>query len=193
MAKKDERPDKRFPRFVNDNPFRRLFLPFRRLIRPYVAAGQAAADLGCGPGFYTIALARTVGPGGKVYAVDWDEHAIWILEKKVRKRGLRNVDARIASASDLSFIPDSSVDFVLANGLLCSMAPAKLESTVSEINRILKPEGRAYLSIATGPWSNVDRAAWEKILVGFRVERRGKGFPAFFHRSAVVSAIRRPA
>jgi ubiquinone/menaquinone biosynthesis C-methylase UbiE len=80
------------------------------------------ADLGCGSGYYTLALAKHVGSEGKVFAVDFEEAAIRELEKKADKRGYRNIDAHATSASDLSFIKDGSVDFVLANGLLCSRA-----------------------------------------------------------------------
>jgi ubiquinone/menaquinone biosynthesis C-methylase UbiE len=93
-------------------------------------------------GYYTLALAECVGPEGRVYAVDSDEKAVQALEKKAAKLGILNVEAHASSASDLGFINDESVDFVLANGLLCSMAPQQHESTVKEIVRILKPNGR---------------------------------------------------
>ena len=99
-------------------PFRKLFEPSRRLIEPYVKKGQVVADLGCGPGYYTLPLAECVGPEGKVYAVDLDKKCIRALEKKAAKSGYLNIEAHASSASDLSFIKDSSVDFILANGLL---------------------------------------------------------------------------
>jgi len=34
------------------------------------------ADLGCGPGYYTLPLAESVGPEGRVYAVDMNEGVI---------------------------------------------------------------------------------------------------------------------
>jgi len=176
MAAKEnkEKRDKRFPLFVHDNPFRRLVQRPRRFVGSYVAEGQAVADLGCGPGFYTIALAERVGPGGKVYAADSDEKAIRAVEKKAGQRGVGNVETHLSSASDISFIKDGTVDFVLASGLLCSMAPRERDAAVAEIKRILKPGGRAYLSVARGPWSYVDRAVWREILDGFRVEREGE-------------------
>ena len=187
MAVDKEKQDKQFPLFTHDNPLRRLFSPPRRFVESFVAKDQAVADLGCGPGFYTIALTECVGPGGKVYAVDSDEKAVRAVQKKAGDAGLGNIEARVSSAGDLSFIKDATVDFVLAHGLLCSMAPRERDSAVGEIKRILRPEGRAYLSVAKGPWSYVSRADWEKILEGFRVERRGsKGF-VIADRWAVVS------
>ena len=99
-------------------PFRKLFEPSRKLIEPYVKKGQVVADLGCGPGYYTLPLAECVGPEGKVYAVDLDKKCIRALENKAANSGYFNIEAHDSSASYLSFIEDSSVDFILANGLL---------------------------------------------------------------------------
>ncbi|MFC1892927.1 class I SAM-dependent methyltransferase [Chloroflexota bacterium] len=100
------------------DPLRRLFEPPKRLIEPHVKKGQVVADLGCGSGYYTLALAELVGPEGKVYAVDLGKKCIRALEKKVEKGGYRNIEAHASSASDVSFIKDRSVDFVFAIGLL---------------------------------------------------------------------------
>jgi ubiquinone/menaquinone biosynthesis C-methylase UbiE len=187
MAVKKEKRDKHFPLFAHDNPFRRLFMPPRRFVESFVAKDQAVADVGCGPGFYTFPLAECAGPGGKIYAVDSDEKAIRAMERKAGERGIRSIETRVSSAGDLSFIEDGTVDFVLAHGLLCSMAPRERDSAVSEIKRILKPGGRAYISVAKGPWSYVSRADWEKILEGFRIERKGSQGFVIADRWAVVS------
>ncbi len=100
------------------DPIRRLFEPPQRLIGPYVKNGQVVADLGCGSGYSTLALAELVGPEGKVYAVDFNKKSIRALEKKVEKGSYGNIESHASSAADLSFIQDRSVDFVLANGLL---------------------------------------------------------------------------
>jgi ubiquinone/menaquinone biosynthesis C-methylase UbiE len=187
MAADKEKRDKHFPLFAHDNPFRRRFEPPRKLIGPYVSVGQTVADLGCGPGFYALALADIVGPEGKVYAVDSDEKAVREVERKAGERSLRNIDARAVSASRLDFIADGSVDFVLCHGLLCSMAPQEHEAAVSELKRILKPEGLAYISVATGPWSYVGREEWEKILGEFDVRWRKQSFLGTGDRTAVMT------
>lgn len=174
MPAKKEKKDRSFPLLAHDNPLRRLFSPPERLIEPYIANGMVVADLGCGPGFYTLALAEGVGPEGKVHAVDVQEKSIRALKKKAAKRGLRNIEAHVASAADLGFIKDGSVDFILAHGLLCSMAPQHHDPTVAEMLRILGPQGRAYLSAAKGSWSYVNRAEWERILGCFKVEKDGE-------------------
>ena len=81
------------------------------------------------------------------------------------------------------FIEDGSVDFVLANGLLCNM-PDHRPSAVNEIKRILKSTGKAYLSLGSPPpFGFVDSPEWEKILGEFIVERRG----GLLQRWALVS------
>ena len=172
---------RRPPAFLD--PIRRLFEPPQKLIGPYVKNGQIVADLGCGSGYYTFALAELVGPKGKVYAVDLGKNCIRALEKKTEKGGYRNIEAHASSASDVSFVKDRSVDFVLANGLLCSMADHR-EAAVNEIKRILKEEGQAYLSLGAGPpFGYVDQEEWEKILERFRVEQGG----SYKEKWAVVS------
>jgi len=173
---------RRPPAFLD--PIRRLFESPRKLIEPYVKDGQVVADLGCGSGYYAFALAELVGPKGKVYAVDLGKSCIRALEKKAGKSGYRNIEAHASSASDVSFIKDRSVDFVLANGLLCSMAEHRKEA-VNEIKRILKREGQAYLSLGAGPpFGYVDQAEWDNILKGFKTEQGG----SYKEKWALVSA-----
>ena len=174
MTASEAKRDKHFPLFAHDNPLRRLFGNPGKYC-PYVEQDQIAADLGCGPGYYALALAESVGAKGRVYAVDSDEKAIRAVERKAAKRGYRNIEAHASSAANLSFIEDESVDFVLAEGLLCSMAPQDHQPAVEEMKRILKPNGKVFLSAAKGSMSYVDKPEWEEILEGFKVERRNDG------------------
>jgi ubiquinone/menaquinone biosynthesis C-methylase UbiE len=171
MASSGAKRDKHFPLIGHDNPLRRLFGKPRQYCS-YVKQDQTVADLGCGPGFFTFVFAESVGPKGHVYAVDSDEKAVRSVKRKAVKRKYHNIEAHATSAADLSFIKDNSVDFVLADGLLCSMAPKDHESAINEIKRILKPDGKAYFRAARGWISHVDKEEWELILEGFEVEQR---------------------
>lgn len=165
----EEKPKNR----INLNPLSRLLENPQRSIEPYVRKDQVVADLGCNTGYYTFALAECVGPEGRVYAVDLKEDYVRALEKRANELGYHNIEAHASSASDLSFIRDESVDFVLANGLLCNM-PEHRQAAVREMKRILKSTGQAYLSLgAYPPFGFVGRTEWQKILEGFRVQRRG--------------------
>ncbi len=56
--------------------------------------------------------------------------------------------------------------------------------SVKEMKRILKPNGQAYISLGGGPpWGYVDKAEWENIMAGFKIEKEG----GFKEKRAVVS------
>jgi ubiquinone/menaquinone biosynthesis C-methylase UbiE len=77
-------------------------------IRP----GDRVADLGAGSGYFTLRLARAVGPEGKVYAVDVDEKMNEYLRERVAQAGLANVDVILGRFED-PLLPDGGVDLVL--------------------------------------------------------------------------------
>ncbi len=171
MAPQKNQGDMHIPVFALDNPLRRLFDDPDKYCK-YVKPGQVVADLGCGPGFFAIPLAQTVGPAGRVYAVDSDIHPIRVVERKARKCALDNIETHHTSAGNLNFIPDASVNFVLADGLLCTMATNQHTLAVNEIIRILKDGGTAYLVTGRSSASHVDDQEWEAILAKFRVIER---------------------
>jgi ubiquinone/menaquinone biosynthesis C-methylase UbiE len=187
MSNKKEKQDKHFPISVFDNPIRRFIEPSHKLVQPYISKDMVAADLGCGPGYYTIAMAKLVGSKGKVYSVDSDEKSIQALEDKIYSHGYQNIETHASSAHDLSFIRDDSVDFILAHGLLCSMAPKHHESAVNEMKRILNPRGQAYISAARGFYSYVSKVEWNNILKEFSVIKRSDGFHILGDRWVLVS------
>ncbi len=118
MSLFNNQKDRHLPTWLLDNPVRRLFNSTRKF-NDHVKPDQVVADLGCGPGFYTFPLADEVGPNGQVYAVDSDVKEIQKVQRKVEKKGYSNIESHTSSAARLEFIQDDSVDFVLANGLLC--------------------------------------------------------------------------
>jgi SAM-dependent methyltransferase len=170
--------DRKIPNILTHNLLRFLFSPPERLVGKYVEPGARAVDLGCGAGFHTLPMARIVGRQGKVYAVDFDPKAIARLELQARRRGYHGViEARAASASDIDFIDSGSINFVLAEGLLCCMTDHA--GAIRQIRRILHPAGRAYLSViklarADDPRA-VSREAWKRLLATFRVLGSGEG------------------
>ena len=182
-----EAGDRHIPTFLIDNFLRRLVSPPKKKLSEFISTGVAAADVGCGPGHFTIPMAELVGPEGKVYAADSDPKSIEVLRAKLEGRELRQrTQAETTSAANLDFIPDGSIDFVFANDVLCCMADHA--GAVAEIKRILKPQGQAYISI-TKPFRRMDpravtREEWKQILKSFNVRENGEGFT---NRWAVVS------
>src|SRR5436853_7938787 len=56
-----------------------------------IAEDSVVADLGAGGGWFTIRLARRVGPHGLVYAEDVQRLMIEAIERRVQREGLSNV------------------------------------------------------------------------------------------------------
>jgi len=46
------------------------------------------ADIGCGPGFFTVEMARLVGSRGKVLAVDVQKRMLDILRRRSAEEGV---------------------------------------------------------------------------------------------------------
>jgi ubiquinone/menaquinone biosynthesis C-methylase UbiE len=171
-----------------DNFVRRWFSPPKKKVSKFLSAGTVVADVGCGPGYFSIPMAELVGSTGKVYAADSDPKSIKILRSKSDARGFENIiEAHTTSAANLGAIPDRSVDFVFANAVLCCMVDHV--GAVAEIKRILKPQGLAFLSV-TKVFRKKDPKAvtkdeWGRLLKGFMVRENGEGL---LNRWATVSA-----
>lgn len=52
------------------SPLRKLIQNPRKILSPYVVPGMVVVEPGCGGGFFTLELARLVGPTGRVHALD---------------------------------------------------------------------------------------------------------------------------
>lgn len=77
--------------------------------------GEVVADVGSGPGYFTLRFARAVGETGRVYAVDVSPDMIRALEHRLRDAGIRNV-VPVLSEPDDPLLPDASVDrFVIVD------------------------------------------------------------------------------
>jgi predicted RNA methylase len=77
-----------------------------------VADGAQVADIGAGAGWFTIRLARQVGPLGRVYAVEVQATALEAIRRRVGREGLQNVRHILGSASDPN-LPAGSLDAAL--------------------------------------------------------------------------------
>jgi predicted methyltransferase len=66
----------------------------------HVADGSKVADIGAGAGWFTIRLARRVGPNGVVYSQDVQREMLVAIGRRVSREGLQNVQTRLGSGSD---------------------------------------------------------------------------------------------
>ncbi len=110
-----------------------------------IADGSMVADLGAGGGWFTIHLARRVGPNGLVLAEDIQPLMIEVIGRRVQREGLSNVQTVLGTASDPK-LPPGFLDAVLIADSYHEMDdPARPEvilTLLSNVARSLKPQGR---------------------------------------------------
>lgn len=98
------------------SPLRKYWQNPHDILAPYVRERMTVLEPGPGMGFFTLELARLVGPSGRVIAVDVQSKMIDRLKHRAAKAGLlERVDARIALADSMGMTDlHNSVDFTLA-------------------------------------------------------------------------------
>lgn len=97
-----------------------------KILSPYVRAGMTVFEPGPGMGFFTLELARLVGPSGRVIAVDVQPKMIAGLKRRAAKaRVMDRIDVRQASTDSLG-VKDwaGKVDFTLAFAVVHEMPSA---------------------------------------------------------------------
>jgi cobalt-precorrin-6B (C15)-methyltransferase len=69
-----------------------------------LCSGQTVYDIGCGSGSISIEAALQVGVDGKVIAIDYDNNAIELTKKNIKKFDVANVRVIYGNAKEI--IPD---------------------------------------------------------------------------------------
>ena len=125
-----------------DNPLRRLIQNPYRILRDLVRPGYTAVDLGCGMGYFSIPMARVVGPTGKVICIDVQQQMLDGLRRRAEKAGvLDTITVRRCEPTRLG-IPEPA-DFVLAFWMLHEVPDQA--AFLAEVQAYLKPTGRFLL------------------------------------------------
>lgn len=141
-----------------DSRLRRLLQNPRRLLAHQVTAGMTVMDVGCGPGFFTMELARMVGDTGKVIAADLQEGMLTILNEKIKKAGWeKRVRLHQCEAERLGITV--TVDFMLAFNVVHEFP--QQEKFFSEAKSLLKPDAKLFLA---EPKIRVSQAMFEETI-----------------------------
>jgi len=123
---------------VLDNWFRKWLQNPRKILGPYIKSGMTVLDFGCGPGFFTVEIARMVGTSGKVIAVDVQEGMLQNLKDKIIGMEINNriilhksMENRIGIAGPVDVVVAFYVFHELTNKI----------NILSEIKSLLKDNG----------------------------------------------------
>ena len=104
--------------------------------------GMVAADIGAGSGYYSVRMARKVGPTGKVFATDIQAGMLDILKRRMTAEGIANV-VPVLGAPDDPRLPAGSIDLALMVDVYHELAAPQV--FVRRLRDALKPDGRLVL------------------------------------------------
>jgi ubiquinone/menaquinone biosynthesis C-methylase UbiE len=131
-----------------DNRVRRWLQDPHKLLLPFVREGMTVLDIGCGPGFFSIELARMVGATGRVLAADLQDGMLQKLSAKLRGTEL---EARIhlVQCGRETINVSEKIDFGLAFWMVHEVPDKasffrQLRTIVNENARILLVEPKLF-------------------------------------------------
>ena len=102
-------------------------------------AGQVACDIGAGPGYFSLRLARAVGEAGHVFAVDVEPRILEALRKRIQSSKAKNISPVLSLPED-PLLPRNACDLILIVDTYHHFpdGPAYLRS----LSRSLRPAGQ---------------------------------------------------
>jgi ubiquinone/menaquinone biosynthesis C-methylase UbiE len=132
-----------------------------------VKPGACVLEVGCGTGTLTLAAKRQAGPSGKVFGIDVIPGMIELSQRKAAQANLE-VTFQMGSIEDIPF-PDNQFDVVMCSFMIFHMSEGVRRKGITEIYRVLKPQGR-FMALDLGlPTYPVSRAI-AKAFSGFMLE-----------------------
>jgi ubiquinone/menaquinone biosynthesis C-methylase UbiE len=170
---------------VLDSKLRKLMHNPRKILKPYLKPGMVILDLGTGPGFFALEMARLVGESGKVIAADLQDGMLEKLRAKIRGTDLEKIITLRRTEEDKVGL-EEKVDFVLVFYVLHEVPDQ--EKFLEEIKTILKPDGKALI---VEPTWHVSKKEFENLIdiakkLGFEIMESPK---ILFSRAVTVKMI----
>jgi ubiquinone/menaquinone biosynthesis C-methylase UbiE len=143
-----------------------------------IVPGSVVADVGAGVGYFTIRIARRVGPQGKVYAVDIQPEMLTRLKDRADKAEVTNVEPILGTESDPK-LPKGQIDLVLMVDVYHEFSQP--QRMLRRIGQALKPDGRLvlleyrkedpHIPIRSDHKMSVDEARDEVQAEGYKLEK----------------------
>jgi ubiquinone/menaquinone biosynthesis C-methylase UbiE len=166
--------------------------PSKNIAELGIDYGMKVADLGSGSGFYTIEVAKKVGPSGRVYAVDVQKDLLDKIKNGAKTAGLHNIEVVWGNIEKLggTKLREAVADRVILSNTLFQVEPKDRENLALETKRILKTGGKL-LVVDWNPGGNMTpenvltQVSAEGIFqkIGFSVE---KNFDAGDHHYGII-------
>jgi len=165
-----------------DNPIRRILQNPQRILKPYIQEGMTVLDLGCGPGFFSIEIAKLLNNTGKVIAADLQEGMLDKVKHKIKRTELEQRISFHKCIKD-SINLTEKVDFVLAFYMIHEVPDQ--DKLFKELKSILKPNGQIFI---IEPKFHVSKKSFDSMIdrikdIGMKIKDRPK---VFFSRTIVL-------
>ncbi len=166
-----------------DNSIRRFLQNPQKLLKPFIHEGMTVLDLGCGPGFFSIEIAKLIGSSGKIIAADLQDGMLEKVNKKIRGTNLeQRIKLHKCQSNKIGVV--EKVDFVLAFYMIHEVQDQ--DSLFKELKSILKPDGKIYI---IEPRIHVSGKLFDKMIfklvdLGFKITDRPK---VFFSRTVLLT------
>ena len=169
--------------------------PDRVIAALALAPGSVVADIGAGTGYFSLRLARAVGPAGRVIATDLQPEMLAMLRRNAADAGASNVELVQSTESDAMLAP-ASLDLALMVDVYHELSrPAE---TMAQVRRALKPGGRLVLVEYRGEDPDVPiKPEHTMTLAQVRLEMDFEGFRVkdvleFLPQQRVIVCVPRP-
>lgn len=129
--------------------------------------GETLLDIGSGPGFETIALARSVDPA-PAFGLDLTPAMVEVARENARQAGVANVRFLNGPMENIP-LEDESIDVVVSNCVINLSLDKR--RTLEEIGRVLRPGGRVVIADivwlgAPPAWVRINAQAWASCVGG---------------------------
>lgn len=165
-----------------DNRVRKWLQDPRKILRPYIVEGMTVLDLGCGPGFFSVAMAQMVGRSGRVIAADLQEGMLRKLGNKIQGTELaERITLHKCEGNTIGW--SENVDLILAFYMVHEVPDQG--GLFHEMRSILKQNGQVFI---VEPPFHVSKTAFEETIgraeaAGFVPVGRPK---VFFSRTVML-------
>ncbi len=140
-----------------DNSLRRWLQNPQKILNPYINTGMTVLDLGCGPGVFTVEIAKLLHDSGKVIAADLQDGMLEIVTRKIKGTVLEQ-RVEIHKCQNNSIGVTEKADFILAFWMVHEVPDH--ERLFEELKSILKPGGKIYI---IEPKFHVSGSAFEEM------------------------------
>jgi ubiquinone/menaquinone biosynthesis C-methylase UbiE len=125
--------------YTFDNPLRKIFHNPDKIFKGYIKKGMTVLDIGCGMGYFSIAMAKMTGTKGRVIAVDVQEKMLKVMSKRAAGKGvLKIITPNLASGNDLKL--KTKADFALSFWMIHEVPDKK--RFLKQVYNALKSKGR---------------------------------------------------